>query len=101
MHSRMSTGELSLEPPRRSIDNRSASRTDMSTGLRSVHRGFNFAMEENGVAMRRMQSNLSVARQSSRNLDVIQEGGGRRSGSHSLNVLIPKSLRRRSRGKDE
>lgn len=50
------------------MDLRSASRTDMSTGVRSVHRGFDFATEEHGVAMRRMQSNLSERRQSSRNL---------------------------------
>jgi phospholipid-translocating ATPase len=36
-----------------------ASQIDMSTGLRSQSRGYNFAQEENGVAMRRMQSNLS------------------------------------------
>ncbi|PFH51681.1 hypothetical protein AMATHDRAFT_141942 [Amanita thiersii Skay4041] len=46
-------------PGRPSMDLRSASRTDMSTGERSVHRGFDFSTEENGVAMRRMQSNLS------------------------------------------
>ncbi|KAK7034698.1 hypothetical protein VNI00_012105 [Paramarasmius palmivorus] len=49
-----------------SLDYRSASRTDMSTGVRSVHRGFDFATEEGGVAMRRMQSNLSEVRSSSR-----------------------------------
>lgn len=42
---------------------RNASRTDMSTGLRSVHRGFDFATEESGPAMRRLQSNLSGVRQ--------------------------------------
>ncbi|TFK89441.1 phospholipid-translocating P-type ATPase [Polyporus arcularius HHB13444] len=36
-----------------------ASRTDMSTGICSVHRGFDFATEENGVSMQRMQSHLS------------------------------------------
>ena len=36
------------------------SRTDMSTGVRSsVHRGFDFDMEENGPALRRLQSNIS------------------------------------------
>jgi len=62
-----SAGDMSLDP-RRPIDPRSASRTDMATGVRSVHRGFDFATEENGVAMRRMQTNLSERRQSSRNL---------------------------------
>jgi phospholipid-translocating ATPase len=36
-----------------------ASQIDMSTGMRSQSRGYDFAQEENGVAMRRMQSNLS------------------------------------------
>ncbi|CCL98771.1 uncharacterized protein FIBRA_00776 [Fibroporia radiculosa] len=35
------------------------SHTDMSTGLRSQGRGFDFATEENGVALQRMQTNLS------------------------------------------
>lgn len=49
------------------------SRTDMSTGVRSVHRGFDFATEEDGVAMRRMQSNLSERRQSSRHLPLDKQ----------------------------
>ncbi|KAJ7137876.1 phospholipid-translocating ATPase [Mycena epipterygia] len=67
-HATSRSSVASLAPPRASVDLRSASRTDMSTGLRSVHRGFDFATEENGVAMRRMQTNLSEVRQSSRNL---------------------------------
>jgi len=40
------------------------SRTDMSTGLRSHNNtGFDFSMEENGVALRRLQSNLSGSQQ--------------------------------------
>lgn len=54
--------------PRPSLDPRMASRTDMSTGLRSVHRGFDFAQEEGGVAIRRMQTNLSEVRQSNLHL---------------------------------
>jgi phospholipid-translocating ATPase len=38
---------------------RPRSQIDMSTGLRSQSRGYDFAQEENGVAIRRMQSNLS------------------------------------------
>ncbi|KXN91421.1 Phospholipid-transporting ATPase DNF1 [Leucoagaricus sp. SymC.cos] len=57
--------------PRPSMDLRSASRTDMSTGARSVYRGFDFSTEENGVAMRRLQSNLSERRTSSRNVNVL------------------------------
>ena len=58
-------------------EGRSGSRTDMSTGERSIHRGFNFSTEENGVAIRRMQTNLSERRQSSRNLadHVVPETG--------------------------
>jgi phospholipid-translocating ATPase len=37
------------------------SHIDMCTGVRSQSRGYSFAQEENGVAMRRMQSNLSGA----------------------------------------
>ncbi|KAJ6614318.1 phospholipid-translocating P-type ATPase [Mycena sp. CBHHK59/15] len=67
------TSITTLEPRRQSIDVRSASRTDMATGLVSVDRGFDFATEENGVAMRRMQSNLSERRLSSRNLALPSE----------------------------
>ncbi|KAF8237713.1 phospholipid-translocating P-type ATPase [Tricholoma matsutake] len=44
------------------------SRTDMSTGIVSVHRGFDFVTEENGVAMHRMQTNLSERRASTQKL---------------------------------
>jgi len=37
------------------------SQIDMSTGMRSQSRGYSFAQEDSGVAMRRMQSNLSGA----------------------------------------
>lgn len=43
----------------------------MSTGARSVHRGFDFSTEENGIAMRRLQSNLSDRRASSRNVNFL------------------------------
>ncbi|KAF7352855.1 Phospholipid-transporting ATPase [Mycena venus] len=47
---------MTLDLPRRSVDMRSASQMDMATGMVSRDRGFDFAHEENGVAMRRMQS---------------------------------------------
>jgi phospholipid-translocating ATPase len=47
---------------------RTTSRTDMSTGLRSMHRGFDFAAEEGGPAIRRLQSNLSAPRPSQTSL---------------------------------
>ncbi|KAJ6622908.1 hypothetical protein B0H10DRAFT_2213939 [Mycena sp. CBHHK59/15] len=68
--SRSSVSSMPAVAARPSVDLRSASRTDMSTGLRSVHRGFDFATEENGVAMRRMQTNLSEVRQSTLNLTL-------------------------------
>uniref|UniRef100_A0A0W0FFE3 Phospholipid-transporting ATPase n=1 Tax=Moniliophthora roreri TaxID=221103 RepID=A0A0W0FFE3_MONRR len=85
-----------------SIDYRSASRTDMSTGIRSVHRGFDFATEENGVAMRRMQSNLSEIRTSSRRHLPEETGSdtGSRPKSRGKDSLgrvlsVPKSFLRR------
>ncbi|KZP18292.1 phospholipid-translocating ATPase [Athelia psychrophila] len=59
-----------IEDRRPSMSLRAGSRTDMSTGLASVHRGFDFATEEGGVEMRRIQTNLSERRASSRNLPL-------------------------------
>ncbi|PPQ72110.1 hypothetical protein CVT24_002421 [Panaeolus cyanescens] len=85
--------------PRPSMDFRSASRTDMSTGIRSVHRGFDFATEENGVAMQRMQSNLSERRQSSRNIVALRKsetGTQRRRRETISHVLsVPRNFLRR------
>lgn len=50
------------------MDVRAASRTDMSTGIVSIDRGFDFATEEHGVAMHRMQTNLSERRASNQKL---------------------------------
>jgi len=69
------------------------SRTDMSTGQRSVHRGFDFATEEGGVAMRRMQTNLSEQRQSRRSLPLTEGEAKRKS---SLRLF---SIRRSTRKK--
>ncbi|KAK0493628.1 phospholipid-translocating ATPase [Armillaria luteobubalina] len=66
------------------VDTRSASRTDMSTGIRSVHRGFGFATEEGGVAMSRIQSHLSEKRTSSRNLTEFPQTAGQKSGKKSV-----------------
>ncbi|KAF8969603.1 hypothetical protein BDZ97DRAFT_1794193 [Flammula alnicola] len=83
--------------PGPSTDLRTASRTDMSTGVRSVHRGFDFSMEENGVAMRRMQSNLSERRQSSRNLATEPESGTthRRKGTIRHVLSAPRNFLRK------
>ncbi|KAI3600431.1 phospholipid-translocating atpase [Moniliophthora roreri] len=43
-----------------------STRVDMSTGLASTDRGFDFAAEENGTAIRRMQTNLSERRMTRR-----------------------------------
>lgn len=81
-----SVDTLSLDPHRMPV-----SRTDMSTGVRSVHRGFDFATEEDGVAMRRMQSNLSERRQSTRHLPLESKQSPKRKGS----LRIFSSLRRK------
>ncbi|PPQ72461.1 hypothetical protein CVT26_003714 [Gymnopilus dilepis] len=77
-HTRTRTGtESAVSLARPSMENyRSGSRTDMSTGLRSVHRGFDFSTEEGGVAMQRMQTNLSERRLSGMNLGMATEGSG-------------------------
>ncbi|KIY50739.1 phospholipid-translocating P-type ATPase [Fistulina hepatica ATCC 64428] len=52
----------------RATVDRLGSQTDMATGMRSVHRGFDFVMEEPGPAMQRMQTSLSERRESRRHL---------------------------------
>ncbi|EGO21270.1 hypothetical protein SERLADRAFT_351381 [Serpula lacrymans var. lacrymans S7.9] len=87
-----SADNITLDGLSRQLDPRSASRTDMSTGVRSIHRGFDFATEERGVAMRRMQSNLSERRQSSRHLPLLESNTSqKRKGS----MRIFSSLRRK------
>ena len=87
-------------PGRPSLDHRSASRTDMSTGLRTVYRGFDFSIEEDGVAVQRMQTNLSERRQSSRNLAPPARPQGRSTrGSHLFSVR-PGFLRKKASRKD-
>jgi phospholipid-translocating ATPase len=78
-------------------EGRSGSRTDMSTGQRSIHRGFDFSTEENGVAIRRMQTNLSERRQSSRNLENVPETGTfqRQRGTISHVLAAPRNFLRR------
>jgi len=83
---------MTLDPPRMSIDVRSASRTDMATGLVSVDRGFDFTTEENGVAMRRMQSNLSEKRMSNRNLAPPQDNKIKGKLSRGLRSLTRKRV---------
>ena len=89
--------------PGPSTDIRSASRTDMSTGMRSVvHRGFDFSTEENGVAIKRMQTNLSERRQSSRSLASepnLSPRRGKDTLSHVFTVRR-KFLRRKGNSKD-
>ncbi|KAG6810123.1 hypothetical protein H0H92_013221 [Tricholoma furcatifolium] len=55
---------------RLSVDMRGASRTDLATGLVSRDRGFDFAQEEGGVAIRRIQTNLSEKRASRQQLNT-------------------------------
>lgn len=59
----MSRTSFNSVAPRASIDCRSASRTDMSTGMTTQDRGYNFAMEEPGAPhLRRIQTNISERR---------------------------------------
>ena len=71
-----------------------ASRTDMATGLRSVSRGFDFATEENGVAMQRMQSHLS-----DRHVQIAPEKQRRRRNPSALmqSFSISRSIRKKRR----
>ncbi|KAJ6515969.1 phospholipid-translocating ATPase [Mycena sanguinolenta] len=83
---------MTLEQPR---DLRSASQMDMATGMVSRDRGFDFAIEENGVAMRRMQSNLSERRMSNLNLAPPSDGNknkGRLSLRRGLRSLTRKRV---------
>ncbi|CAE7183194.1 unnamed protein product, partial [Rhizoctonia solani] len=85
-------------PPRRTHSRQPTlhslgSRTDMATGVRSTgNRGFDFCSEEGGVAIRRMQSNISE-RQRARleGLSDDEEDGRKRKGS--LRIL-PAAMRR-------
>jgi len=79
---------------RPSMDIRTANRTDMSTGLTSVERGFDFATEERGVALQRIQTNLSERRESRqpRKGSVLK---GKEALSHMLSL---KRMTRGSRG---
>jgi hypothetical protein len=59
------------------VDNnkKGGSKRDMSTGPVSVDRGFDFAVDERGVHMRRVQMNLSE-KKASRSLGVGGSGEG-------------------------
>ncbi|KAJ7276325.1 phospholipid-translocating ATPase [Mycena haematopus] len=81
---------MTLDPPR---DLRSASQMDMATGMVSRDRGFDFATEENGVAMRRMQSNLSERRMSNR--DLAPPSNGKNKGRLSLRRGLKSLTRKR------
>ena len=94
------TGSTVSLPAQASVDHRSASRTDMSTGLRTVYRGFDFSIEEDGVAVQRMQTNLSERRQSNRNLASPARSWGRSTrGSHLFSVR-PGFLRKKASRKE-
>lgn len=89
------TSALNYSMDTLSLDTRRipVSRTDMCTGVRTVHRGFDFATEEGGVAMRRMQSNLSERRQSNRHLPLSTEP--KQSPKRKTSLRIFPSLRRK------
>ncbi|KAF9818947.1 hypothetical protein IEO21_02361 [Rhodonia placenta] len=88
---RRSASRRSTAMAKRPFTHFAGSHTDMSTGTRSQHRGFDFATEENGVALQRMQTNLSE-RQSERQKHPFRR---RRNGSLLPSFSLPRSLRRR------
>ncbi|KAJ2916976.1 hypothetical protein MD484_g3448, partial [Candolleomyces efflorescens] len=88
---------VSSLPVRPSGDFRSASRTDMSTGVTSQHRGFDFSMEERGVAIQRLQSNLSERRMSKQHLP---QGSPSKKGLAQKLTLPRRFGRRKSNAKD-
>lgn len=71
------------------------SHIDMSTGLRSQSRGYSFAQEDGGVAMRRMQSNLSGV------LPTESPAGGRRHRGTKLLESIRHPRRRKQPPTDQ
>ncbi|KAG6885889.1 hypothetical protein C0993_008408 [Termitomyces sp. T159_Od127] len=75
--------------------NMGASRTDLATGVISTDRGFDFAQEEGGVALRRMQTNLSEAVASRQQIDVPRRPSMK--GKETLSHMF--SLRRSPRKK--
>ncbi|KAF9261452.1 phospholipid-translocating P-type ATPase [Marasmius fiardii PR-910] len=83
--------------PHQSSVSVSASRTDMSTGKKSVHRGFDFHTEEGGVSIRRMQSNLSSRRNVSQIPEQSQTEKSKHRGNEGLGrvLSVSKSLLRR------
>ncbi|TFK22984.1 phospholipid-translocating ATPase [Coprinopsis marcescibilis] len=78
------------------VDVKSASRTDMATGLVSVHRGFDFATEENGIQIQRIQTNISerrfgasqTAMHSLGNLDTLPQSGVADKGKGTLRRVL-------------
>ena len=71
----MNDSVVTIEPIRQCVDVRAASRTDMATGIVTIDRGFDFATEEHGVAMHRMQTNLSERRVSYQQLPPSRSKG--------------------------
>ena len=84
-------------PPRRTHSRQPTlhslgSRTDMATGMRSTsNRGFDFSTEEGGVAIRRMQSNISERQRARADGLSDEEGGHRRKTAVNL---LPAAMRR-------
>ncbi|KAF8163678.1 hypothetical protein B0H34DRAFT_649957 [Crassisporium funariophilum] len=97
--SRASSSVMSLDGRfvRPSVDVRSASRTDMSTGIVSIDRGFDFATEEHGVEMRRVQTNLSERRMSSHKLASRPSTSNKGKETLSAVLSLPRGFLRRKK----
>lgn len=83
-------------------DPRRGSRTDMATGMNLIHRGFDFSMEEGGVAIQRIQTNLSERRRSVRMSQTHVPLGGEKATTtghkrgHTRHLFhLPRSLRKK------
>jgi len=76
-----SVATIERRPPAEPL---TGSRTDMSTGQRELQHGFDFTTEEGGVAMRRIQTNLSERRESRRSLPHADAEQANKKGSLHL-----------------
>lgn len=71
----------------------------MSTGLVSVDRGFDFATEEHGVEMRRVQTNLSEKRSNKQRLASQTAFPNKEKDTISNVLSLPRSFLKRKQHK--
>lgn len=86
---------------RPSLVDRRGSRTDMATGIRGVHRGFDFATEERGVTIQRIQTDLSERRLSKLDVRGRDKGRGHGKGGSALRIFSRGRKSRNTQNRDE